>query len=134
KVGQENWEQNRTACPQQGLLEDALQLPNVARPVIATQALQRVRGQFVNTPSQFPAEELQVVAYQERQVIASLAQGGEVDGEDAQPVVQVWAELPLGGIRLQVVVAGRDQPYVCPHCLVASDALEGLLLQQAQHL
>ena len=134
KFGQEGREQDRAAGLQQGLLEDALQLPDVARPGVAAQPLQRLRGDLANLPPEFAAEAPQVVLHQQRQVVAPLAQGGQVDGEDAQPVIQVRPELPLGRPCLQVAVGGRDQPHVGPDRLVAADALERLLLQQPQDL
>ena len=57
-----------------------------------------------------------------------------MDGEDAQPVVEVGTELALGGQGGQVAVRGRDQPHVRANGLVAADPLEGLLLEQAQYL
>ena len=57
-----------------------------------------------------------------------------MDGEDAQPVIQVRPELPLLRPCLQVAVGRGDQPHVGLDCLVASDPLERLLLQQAQDL
>src|SRR3954468_6902502 len=74
------------------------------------------------------ASAAQEVLYQPWQVVAPLAQGGQVDGEDAQPVVQVRPEPPLRGPGLQVAVRGRDQPHVGPDRLIAAESLEGLLL------
>jgi hypothetical protein len=55
-----------------------------------------------------------------------------MDGEDAQAVVQVGPKLLLGQPCFQVAVSGRDEPHVGLDRLVAADALERLLLQQAQ--
>src|SRR5262249_24062993 len=74
------------------------------------------------------------VPHQHGKVVAALAQRRQVDGEDVQPVVQVWPELPLLRPRLEVAVGGGDQPHVGADRLVAADALERLLLQDAQQL
>src|SRR5262249_59230111 len=68
------------------------------------------------------------------QVVAALAQRRQVDGEDAEAVIQVRPELALRRPGLQVAVRGGDESDVRPDGLAAADALEGLVLQQAQHL
>jgi hypothetical protein len=94
EVGQEGREQDSSAGLQQGLLQRALQLPDVARPVVAAQALQRLRGNLLHLPPQIAAEAPQEVPHQHQQIIAALAQGGHVDSEDTQPVVQIRPEFP----------------------------------------
>ena len=131
---QEGREQDGAAGLEQGLFQDALQLPNVARPRVAAQPLQPLGGDLADLPPEFAVEAAQVVLHQHQQVIVPLPQWGQVDGEDAQAVIQVRPELPLLRPRLQVAVGRRDQPHVSADRLVAADALEGLLLEHAQHL
>src|SRR5262249_16867279 len=50
------------------------------------------------------------------------------------PVVQVRPEFAFRGPPFQVTVRGRDQAYVGADGFVAADALESLILEQAQHL
>ena len=119
---------------QQRLLQHALQLPHVPRPGVAAQPLQRLRGDLAHLPAQLPAAPPQVELDQQRQVLAALAQGGQVDGEDPQPVVQVQPELAFVRPGLQVAVGGGDQPHVGADRLGAADALERLLLQDPQEL
>ena len=119
---------------QQRLLEHALQLADVARPGVAAQQVHRLGGDLADLPAQLPVEAPHVVADQHGQVVAALAQGRQVDREDAQAIVEVGAELPLRRRRLQVAVRGRDQPHVGLDRLVAADPLERLFLQHAQDL
>ena len=74
EFGQEGREQDGAAGLQQGLLQDALQLADVARPGVAAQPLQRLRGDLADLPPQLAAEAPQVVLHQQRQVVAPLAQ------------------------------------------------------------
>src|SRR5207249_2797829 len=60
--------------------------------------------------------------------------GRQADAEDIQAVIQIAAEPPRGYQLLQVAVGGREQPHVGLDGLVAADALEALLLEQAQQL
>src|SRR5262249_54079617 len=87
KVQQEGREQDGAAGPQQRLLQDALQLPDVARPPVAAQPRQRLRGDLLYLASELPAEEAQVVPHQQRQVVAPLTQRRQMDGEDDKSVV-----------------------------------------------
>jgi hypothetical protein len=57
-----------------------------------------------------------------------------VDGEHAQPVVQVQPELALVRPGIQVAVGGGEQAHVGADRLAAADALERLLLQDPQEL
>src|SRR5262245_41400766 len=69
EFGQEGRLEDRAAGLQQGLLEDALQLPDVPWPGVAAQALQRLRGDLADLAPQLAAEAAQVVPHQERQVV-----------------------------------------------------------------
>ena len=132
--GQKCREKDRSDGLEQRLLEGALQLPDVARPGVIAQAIHGLLRDLADIPAQLDAETPHEVLHQERQVIAPLAQGGQVDGEDAQPVKQVGPEPSLGRPSLQVAVGGRDQPHVGPDGLVAPEPLEDLVLEQAQDL
>ena len=68
--GQECREQDRAAGSQQGLLQDALKLPDVARPAVAAKALQRLRGELAYFPPQLTAVAPKVALHQERQGVA----------------------------------------------------------------
>ena len=56
EFGHEGWEQDRAAGLQQGLLEDTLQLPDVARSGVGPQTLQRFGGDLLYLPPQVLAE------------------------------------------------------------------------------
>src|SRR5271166_6716533 len=110
--GKECREQGRAAGSQQSLLQHALQLPDVARPAVAAQSLQCLWGELAHFPPQLTAVASKVALRQKRQVVAPLAQGGQVDGENPQPVIQIGPESPFGGEYLEVTVGGGDQPHV----------------------
>src|SRR5262249_34569151 len=113
---------------------DALQLPNVSRPRVAAQPLQPLGGDLADLPPELAVEAAQVVLDQHQQVIVPLPQGGQVDGEDAQPVIQVRPELPLLRTRFQVPGGPPDHPSVGADRLVPATTLEGLPLEHTQHL
>jgi len=62
---------------------------------------------------------------------------GEVrhnDGENVQPVVQVFPELARRHQFLQIAAGGGDEAHVCMKLPVASHAGKGLFLKKAQQL
>ena len=74
------------------------------------------------------------MADQQRDVVAALAQGRQHDREHVQAVVEVAAEAAVGDHRGQVAVGGGHQAHVHLDRLGAAQALELLLLQDAQQL
>jgi hypothetical protein len=67
-------------------------------------------------------------------VLAALAQGRHVDGEDVDAVVEVVAEAPVRDHRAQVAVGRRDDAHVYLDGARAADAANLALLQRAQKL
>ncbi len=80
---------------------------------------------------EFAAEPPDVVLDQHRKVVTAVAQGRKVNREDAEPVIEVRTEPSIGGECFQVTVCGGDQPDIGPDRLVAADALELLILDDA---
>ncbi len=70
---QECREQDGTAGSEQGLLQNALQLPDVARPAITAQALQRLSRELACVPPQLKAIAPKVALHQDSKVVASIA-------------------------------------------------------------
>ena len=64
----------------------------------------------------------------------SLAQRGQVEGDNIQPVKQVGAEPAGGDLLVQRAVAGHDQPGLQRLGLVRPDRLEDPLLDRPQQL
>src|SRR5580698_3205760 len=119
---------------QQRLLEHALQLANVSRPGVGAQLLEGFRGDLAHFPPQLATETKQIVTHEHQEIVPALAQRGEMDGEDGQPVVQVRAELLLYDSRLEIPVTGGDDAHIGVDGLAAPYAFEGLRLQQTQYL
>ena len=85
-------------------------------------------------PAHPPGEYLGEMADQPRNVVGALPQGRQQDREHVQAVVEVdcgsGRRRPFG----QVAVGGRHQPHIHLDRLGAAQALEFLLLQDAQQL
>src|SRR5438132_90545 len=86
---QEVRQQNRASGDQQALLEDALQLADVSRPGVAFQRFQYFRRYTLHVFTQHMVKTPHIVMNQKRQVVAAVAKGGQIDGEDAQAIEKV---------------------------------------------
>ena len=75
-----------------GALEDVLQLADVARPRIRHQPAHGRRVDAVEPPSDPRRELVEQELRQERNILGPLAERRELDREDAEAVVQVFAE------------------------------------------
>ena len=71
---------------------------------------------------------------EERHVLHPLAERGQHDRDDVQPVVEILAEAAALHLALEVLVGRCDDADVHPDGAVAADALELALLQHAQDL
>ncbi len=67
--------------------QHVLQLANVARPVVASEAASRLRRDTGQRPPRLPRVLLQEVLGERGNVVAALAQGRHVDTDDVQPEV-----------------------------------------------
>src|SRR5580700_4343865 len=71
---------------------------------------------------------------QKRDIVAALAQRGNRDGEDPQPVIEVAAELSRIDHFGEVAIRSGDEAHVDGNRSRTADALELLFLQSAQNL
>ena len=68
---------------------------------------------------------------QHQGVLTALAQGGDAQGGDIEPVIQVGAEPSLVSGLAQVFLGGGDHPDIQRDQLIAPHALNHPLLQHA---
>ena len=71
---------------------------------------------------------------QQRNVLAALAQGWELDGEGVEPEIEVLAEFALGHEPAHGLVGGRDQPEIGLAQFGAANPAVGSRLKQPQEL
>ena len=80
------------------------------------------------------ADLLDEVLDEKRDVIGAVAQRRQDDRDDVESVVEVIAERAFADHRLEVAVRRRDDAHIDVYRLLATDAVELLLLQDAQEL
>ena len=69
---------------------------------------------------------------QEADVLGSLAEGRKLDANDVEPVEEIFSETAFGDFLFEVLVGGGDDADVGADDLVASDARELAVLQDAE--
>ena len=63
---------------------------------MVAESLYRLRRDFADVPAEFPAEPAEEAVDEQQQVVAPVAERRQVDVVNAQPVVEVRPESPLG--------------------------------------
>src|SRR5206468_11015269 len=81
-------------------LHDALPISDVARPIVPLQRLHGAVGHALDRALHGPLPLVDDEPHELRNVAAPLAQGRNANREDAQPVVQIVAELDRKSTRL----------------------------------
>src|SRR5690606_11840372 len=71
---------------------------------------------------------------EQRNVAAALAEGGHMDPNDGEAVVEVFAEVALLHLAHEVAVGGCDDAHVDGHRLAAAYGSDLALLQHPQQL
>ncbi len=115
-------------------LDDVAQFPDVAGPGIGRQNVQRLGGEALDLFRVFPGQLGEIMLKQQGNIPGSLAERGQVDGHDIQPVIQILAELALVHHLFEVAVGGRDQPHIHLQRIAPSHTLEAPLLEDTQDL
>src|SRR5207245_2147745 len=119
---------------QDGALDEVFEFADVAGPGIVDERVHGVGGNVFNRFVQLAAVFLHEIAHEKRHVPRALAQRGRLNGENVQTVIEIAAEGFPGDEAGEVLVGGGDQAHVHAHRARAADALEFLLLEDAQEL
>ena len=97
-------------------LDRVFQLADVARPVVPQEGLHRVGGDLGDRRALLGAVLLEEMHRQERNILGSLAQRGQVDPDHVEPVEQVGAEPALLDLFFQYVCGWRRRSARRPGC------------------
>src|SRR5579863_3159889 len=87
--------QYASRCPDDTALDDVLQLPDIARPVITPQSQHDVLGNRVDAFALLPGKRFEEVFRKKGNIVELFAQRRQRDGKDVRPVKEVGPELPF---------------------------------------
>src|SRR6516162_8397991 len=110
--GQELERQHVSGSGQEGLLEDVLQLTNIAGPGIRPQASQSWLGNRGQGAIELGGKVADVMMDQQVDIATARTQGRQENGEGAQAVVKVLAKTARTHQAGQVLVGGSQEPDV----------------------
>ena len=115
-------------------LEDVPQFSNVSRPVVLDQQLPGVaRNPAGGLPRPRPISSEKRLA--ERQdVIAAISQRRQPDREHVEPIIEIFAELPVGDPALKVTIRRSHNPGVGAKHSRSTEPLKFTLLEDAEEL
>ena len=117
-----------------GALDDVLQLPHIARPVIVHQRGYRFSWNVCDALVHGVCILLGKVPHQQGNVVASLAQRRHGEREDVQAVVEIRSERVLLDHGEQIAVRRRHHTGIRAQRARGAEALERVVLQHPQEL
>src|SRR5262245_12752179 len=97
--------------------------------VMRHEALHGLRCKSLYGLGTLPIKALQEVVGEQRNVFASFAQRGEVDGNDVDTIVEILAKPPLVDCAPQVLVRRRNEAEIDFDCSPGSQVIELPLLE-----
>jgi hypothetical protein len=113
---------------------DILEFPHIPRPVVQHEEIQGIFGHPFQQFALFRCKILEKSIDQQGDILFPLPQGGHEEGNDVETVIEILTETALLHLTLQVLVRRRHYPDIYVDHLVSADALEFLLLKDAEYL
>src|SRR5512134_97095 len=113
-------------------MAEVFELAHVSRKVLDGELLQRRLREPLRLHSELARALREKMPRQRGNILAALAQRGQAEANDVQPVKEIFAEPPLRDARLEVVVGGGDDAHVGLHGLMAAHAVEVPVRQHPQ--
>ena len=115
-------------------LDDTLQLAHVAGPVVVLEGVQGVFRHGLDLLSCFLIEFGDKIIDKKRDVFLALPERRDRDGENIEPVEQVFPESALPDLFLQIPVGGRDDPHIDLDGFGAAQPLKLAVLDDPEQL
>jgi len=126
--------QHLATDPEHHAVRHVAQFTHVPAPGMGKQALHQLGRALGHRQVMALRGLLQEMLEQQRNVLAPLAQGRQLDHDHVEAVVQILAEAALVRALAQVVLGGRHDAGIYRNQLIAAQALQAALLKYAQQL
>src|SRR3989344_5944603 len=123
-----------TAIHDQQPLHQVLELANVARPGIVAQQVERRSGELAVGQLLVVHEPVQVKIHEFRHVLAPCAQVRHGERHDIEPVIKIFAEMPVGHGLLEIATGKRDDAQIELDGLAPIEPAQALALERVQEL
>ena len=114
--------------------DEVAELADVARPVVLAQRVERVLSHLNVGASVLCAELLEELLDQRGDVLLAVAQRRNEEGDDVEPVEEVFAEVAAGDLLFEVLVGGGDDAHIDVDGMGGADREEALFVEGAEDL
>src|ERR1035437_4788951 len=128
------FDQRRVGSQDDGPFDHVLQLPDVARPVVAKENPPALIRKVLGGATMLARSPNQEVVGQEQNVVPPLAQGRDVNGHNVESKEEVFAEFLSLDALLEAAVGGGNDAHVHLDGTAAPDPFELAFLEHPQQL
>src|SRR5690606_4676793 len=98
-----------------GVFDDVFQFAHISRVVVVEENVCRLVGESGDLPPVHGGELIQEVTHQERNILAAIAQRGDRQFDDVQPVIKIFAKCSVVDGFRQIAVGGGDDANIDGH-------------------
>ena len=115
-----------------GTLDGVLQFTNVAGPVMVHQHCHCRRGNAFDSAAQGFVQTVDEEPAQQRNILLTFPQRGQSNGDDIQPVEEIFPEITGSDLRFEILRGGRDDAHI--HCagFISANRTDLALLKHPQ--
>lgn len=111
--------------------QNVLEFTDIAGPAVVLQLLYVGERESHSSIPQLAGKAFEELFCQQRDILGAVAEWGDFNGEDAQPIVQILTEAACVGFFSQLAVRRRDHAYIDSASTLITDPFEFTLLQNA---
>src|SRR5882757_6731055 len=119
---------------QDSALDEVFEFADVTRPGIMREGVHGICGNVFDILVELAAESLHEIANQQGEIFGTLAERGNLNGENIQAVIEVAAKGALGNAFRKILIRGGDHADVHALRAIAAEPFEFLLLQHTKKL
>src|SRR5579872_5626907 len=102
------YERDVFICEDERAFDRVLQLAHVALPAVCFQRANRLRRHLLRAALRFARKPGEKLSYQKGNIAFALAQRRQLDGEDRESIVEIFAELLLRNLLVEVDVGSGN--------------------------
>ena len=135
-VRQQNvlWTQLKSLQLGQRAIDSILQLANVAGPAVAGEHRTEIGGELRPRDALLISKAGHEQLRQRHNVLRAVAQRRQIQRQDVEAIVEIFAEKPFLHQLDQVFLRRADHPHIDVHFMILANAAEGAVVEKAQQL
>src|SRR5262245_2375892 len=131
QVRERNFE-HLAGCEYYTALDNILKLPDIARPLIASECVHCFAWNRIDSFSHAACKLCSKMTHEMRDVLGAFAQRRKQYWKHVQPIIQIVAKLAVLNHSGKITIGCRDQPHVNANRSRAPQSFEFLFLQYAE--